>query len=58
MTGPGARGSSFSRSWASEDDRTIGLGAVGAEGGTGIESSIASTVRSSRRETVKVACRP
>jgi len=56
--GPGARGCSFLRSWASEDDWAIALEAVGAEGGGGIESSIALRVISSGRETVKVARRP
>jgi glycerate kinase len=57
VTGPGALGRAFSRPCASEWERTIAVGGGGkADGGVGMASSIALTVRSSRRETVNVAC--
>jgi hypothetical protein len=56
MTGSGALGRAFSRPCASEWERTMVVGGIKADGGVGMASSIALTVRSSRRETVNVAC--
>jgi hypothetical protein len=58
VTGSGAVGRAFSRPCISEWERpiTVGCAKVDVEGGVGMASSIALTVRSSRRETVKVAC--
>ena len=56
MTGSGALGRAFSRPCISEWERTIAVGGRKADGGVGMASSIALTVRSSRRETVSVAC--
>jgi hypothetical protein len=56
MTGSGALGRAFSRSSASEWERPIDVGGMKVDGGVGMASRIALTVRSSRRETVNFAC--